>query len=175
MMSEEKKITADDMTLEEIKEAASKLGYEVRPKQFQTRCDHQEGMPRWVQTSELGTVKIEGDGEAYITLVDDALDEFEKENLRGYTVVLYSRVRMIPRLAEAVEARRAILRIKDRCRQRFGAMTLAERFPDIFSRECIPTPPELSMVPKDGYTKEYVSHVLDEINRKNGLDWRFVK
>ena len=142
---------------------------------------HLAGGKRWVYTSELGQVKIEGDDEAYITLVDDAINEVSKINELGYFEVSYSQVKKIPRIIEGIKARMKYMKTK---RDFWRAYHYREKirrdfidvFDDPFSQsidERMPIP-ELRVEKPDGYTKEYVSQVLDSVNQRNGVTWSFV-
>lgn len=164
------------MTIDELEKAASSLGYELVKRSKRSYQEHEDGEKRWVFTSELDKVKIKGDPEDYITLVDDLLDKDTKIKWRNYTVVSYSQIRFIPRIIEADIERSKILRSKrNRCMEYNKLNELVQKFPDVFGDSGAVPVPELEVEKPDGYTKEYVSHILDEINRKNGLDWRFVK
>lgn len=139
------------------------------------------GEKRWVYTSELGQVKIEGDDEAYLTLVDDAINEVSKINHLGYLEVSYSQVKKIPRIIEGIEARRKYMYTKrDFWRAYHYRQKLNRDFSDVFDDPFSQSPDERMPVPElrvdkpDGYTKEYVSQVLDSVNQRNGVTWRFV-
>ena len=135
--------------------------------------EHEDGEKRWVFTSELEKVKIKGDLDAYITLVDDDLYEISKIRLTKYPIVSYSQIKFIPRIIEATRERNKILKNKTtNCYKMLEE--LKDKFQDVFGDKGAVEVHELTIEKKDGYTKEYVSHVLDNVNKRNGLDWSVV-
>lgn len=73
------------MTVEELKEEASRLGYSIVENRNSIQSVHKERGRRWVYTSEIDKVHIKGALDSYITLVDDALDEVTPPLKRKYT------------------------------------------------------------------------------------------
>ena len=161
------------LTIDELQKQASRLGYDLIKKKRHNNAEHNDCDERWVLTSKLDKVNIEGDSEAYITLVDDALYEFYPSLWMKYNEVTYCKIKEIPREIEFIQARRKNLFSKSDFRREFlMSEKLRENFKDLYdkSREINFFPP-----PSEGYTKENVSEYLDSINKKNGFDWRIVK
>ena len=162
------------MTIDELEKAASSLGYELVQRTKRPYQEHEDGEKRWVFTSELDKVKIQGDPDAYITLLDDLLDKDTKITWRKYTIIFYSQIKFIPRIIEAAKERSKILRSKrSRCMEHKKLEELVRKFPDVFRDSGAVPVPEFEVEKPDGYTKEYVSKVLDGVNKRNALDWCF--
>lgn len=129
---------------------------------------------RWIFTSELDTIEVCGDPDAYVTLVDDALED-AYPSLFGYQDVCYCKVRDIPRRRAFVRARRKCMFTKRDSRMDYlMGEGLRNEFPDVaynaFARQkedmnFFPPPPDI------GYTKENVSEYLDLVNSRNGHKW----
>ena len=133
-----------------------------------------ENSRRWIFTSELDTIEVCGDPDAYVTLVDDALED-AYPSLVGYQEVCYCKVRDIPRRRDFMRARRKCMFTKrDYWMDYHMGEGLRNEFPDAaynaFARQeeylnFFPPQPDI------GYTKENVSEYLDSVNSRLGHKW----
>lgn len=122
---------------------------------------------RWIYSSELDKVKVVGDGNALLIVLDDAL-----EPNKDYPDVMYCRVKDLAFWRDFVAWRTK--KLADGTMEKFGSKEAVEEYNSWMERrDAIAEEVGLHILPVAWNTKEVLSHHFDGLNDQKGIGWRF--
>lgn len=122
---------------------------------------------RWIYSSELDKVKVVGDGNALLIVLDDAL-----EPNKDYPDVMYCRVKDLAFWRDFVAWRTK--KLADGTMRKFGSKEdVDEYYSWMDMRDAIAEEVERNVLPVVWNTKEVLSHHFDGLNDQQGIGWRF--
>lgn len=122
---------------------------------------------RWIYSSEIDKVKVVGDGNALLIVLDDALEP-NKNN----PDVMYCRVKDLAFWRDFVAWRTK--KLADGTMRKFGSTEDVEEYYSWMDRrDAIAEEVERNVLPVEWNTKEVLSHHFDGLNYQQGLEWHF--